>query len=165
MIIMTRSTDSTPICAPQLPPLIVKNAGALHPPFGNRQVATPRPCLPAMINPPLTRPGTTATHLAPLNTSSGIPLSGAARIWCKVVVELCRRSSTSVFVWSLHTTPAALNKTSRKKQSFVIMKCPPVYFADTVATIIDRDRLLQYRGDAVCRARKSLYDPEARCRS
>jgi hypothetical protein len=44
-----RSTDSTPIWAPQLPPLMVKKAGALQLPLGNLQVATPRPCFAARL--------------------------------------------------------------------------------------------------------------------
>src|SRR5437879_3900806 len=45
MTSMTRSTPSTPICNPQLPPPTETNAGALQP-SAVRQVATPRPCLP-----------------------------------------------------------------------------------------------------------------------
>src|SRR5262245_23931509 len=54
-------------------------AGALHP-FSVRQVAMPRPCDPPKINPPFSKEGTTATHLAELSTSSGMPLSGADMI-------------------------------------------------------------------------------------
>jgi hypothetical protein len=50
MIIITNATSSTPICAPQLPPVMVKNAGALQEPFGSLQVATPRPCLPPKLS-------------------------------------------------------------------------------------------------------------------
>src|SRR5581483_5348200 len=93
-MIMTRSTASTPICSPQLPPEMVMNAGALQP-FAVRQVATPLPPLPPKMNPPLTMCGTTATHLACSNTSSGIPLSGIPIISCNTVVALPNRSVAS----------------------------------------------------------------------
>src|SRR5271165_5081941 len=71
------------------------NAGALQP-WAVRQVTTPRPCSPPTINPPFPMLGTTAIHLAPFNTSSGMPLSGAAMISfmtrpaaCKRAVEFC----------------------------------------------------------------------------
>ena len=45
-----------------------------------RQVATPRPCLPPTMKPPLIRSGTIKMHFALLSTSSGMPLSGVAMI-------------------------------------------------------------------------------------
>jgi len=48
---MTRSTPSTPICRPQLPPVMAKNTGALQP-DDVRQVATPRPFSPPKTKPP-----------------------------------------------------------------------------------------------------------------
>src|SRR5437879_2963754 len=68
---------STTICSPQLPPPTETNAGALQP-ASVRQVATPRPCLPPKMKPPLIKFGTTRMHFASLNTSSGMPLSGVA---------------------------------------------------------------------------------------
>jgi hypothetical protein len=91
---MTRSTDSTPICRPQLPPEIVTNAGALQA-LAVRQVATPLPPLPPKTKPPLTILGTTAMHFACSSTSSGIPLSGAPIISCITVVALSSRSVAS----------------------------------------------------------------------
>src|SRR4030095_5060575 len=70
------------------------NAGALQP-LAVRQVATPLPPLPPKIKPPLTMWGTTATHFACSNTSSGIPLSGAPLISYKTLVALSRRSVAS----------------------------------------------------------------------
>src|ERR1700726_3128654 len=93
-MINTTSTASTPICSPQLPPEIVMNAGALQP-FAVRQVATPLPPLPPKIKPPLTMCGTTATHFACSNTSSGIPLSGIPIISCNTLVALSSRSVAS----------------------------------------------------------------------
>src|ERR1700730_2375181 len=93
-MIITRSTASTPICSPQLPPEIVMNAGALQPSVV-RQVATPLPPLPPKIKPPLTMCGTTATHFACSNTSSGIPLSGIPIISCNTLVALSSRSVAS----------------------------------------------------------------------
>src|ERR1039458_3732433 len=93
-MINTTSTASTPICKPQLPPEMVMNAGALQP-FAVRQVATPLPPLPPKTTPPLTMCGTTATHLACCNTSSGIPLSGIPIISCNTLVALSSRSVAS----------------------------------------------------------------------
>src|ERR1041385_4357812 len=50
-----------------------------------RQVATPRPFSAPNTNPPLSKLGTTATHLACSRTSSGMPLSGAAMISCRIL--------------------------------------------------------------------------------
>src|SRR5882724_2871116 len=77
MTSITRSTPSTPICNPQLPPPTETNPGALQPSVV-RQVATPRPCLPPKMKPPLIKSGTTKMHFALLNVSSGMPLSGVA---------------------------------------------------------------------------------------
>src|SRR5581483_4098321 len=96
MTSITRSTPSTPICKPQLPPLTDTNAGALQP-FEVRHVAMPRPCLPPKMKPPLIRSGTTIMHLALSNTSSGIPLSGAAMIALSTPVDDFRRSTVSCF--------------------------------------------------------------------
>ena len=60
---MTRSTPSTPICNPQLPPVMAKNAGALQP-LAVRHVATPRPFSAPNTKPPLIMCGTTAMHFA-----------------------------------------------------------------------------------------------------
>src|ERR1700751_3099125 len=68
MTSMTRSTPSTPICNPHLPPPTETNAGALQPSVV-RHVATPRPCLPPMMKPPLIKSGTTKMHFAFLRNS------------------------------------------------------------------------------------------------
>ena len=92
----TRSTSCAPAWKPKLPPPIEIKAGALQP-FLVRQVTTPRPCSPPTMNPPFPMFGITAIHLAPVSTSSGIPLSGAAMISCKDVPAACRRSSVAGF--------------------------------------------------------------------
>ncbi len=56
MMSMTRSTACAPICRPKLPPLMVKNAGALQP-LGVRQLATPRPITGAYDEPALEHGG------------------------------------------------------------------------------------------------------------
>src|SRR6266699_645318 len=89
-MIITRSTACPPICNPQFPPEIVMNAGALQP-FAVRQVATPLPPLPPNTKPPLTMCGTTATHFACSNTSTGIPLSGIPIISCNTCLALSSR--------------------------------------------------------------------------
>src|SRR5579864_6613825 len=94
MTSMTKSTPSTPICNPQLPPPTETNAGALQP-ADVRQEATPRPCLAPKMNPPLIKSGTTRMHFALLNTSSGIPLSGADIIAWRTSTDFCRRSTVS----------------------------------------------------------------------
>src|SRR5260370_26925240 len=91
---VARSTASTPICSPQCPPEMVMNAGALQP-FAVRQVATPLPPLPPKTNPPLTKCGTTATHLACSNTSSGTPFSGIPIISCTTLAAFSSRSVAS----------------------------------------------------------------------
>src|SRR5580700_8860961 len=93
-MINTTSTVSTPICSPQLPPEIVMKAGALQP-LAVRQVATPLPPLPPKTKPALTMCGTTATHFACSNTSSGIPLSDIPIISCNTLVALSSRSVAS----------------------------------------------------------------------
>src|SRR5260370_4890028 len=70
------------------------NAGALHPSLV-RHTATPRPCLAPKMKPALTRCGTTTMHCDPFNTSSGMPLSGAAPISLRAVAELCSRAVAS----------------------------------------------------------------------
>src|SRR6202023_2728767 len=85
---------STPSSSPQFPPEIVMSAGALQP-LAVRQVATPLPPLPPKTKPPLTMWGTTATHFACCNTSSGIPLSGIPIISCITCVALSSRSVAS----------------------------------------------------------------------
>lgn len=62
IITITSWISSTPICAPQLPP--VKKAGALQRPSGKRQVDKP-PDLPPKMNAPLIMLGTMAIHFAP----------------------------------------------------------------------------------------------------
>jgi len=69
-------------------------AGALQP-AAVRHVATPRPCLPPKMKPPLIILGTTSMHFALLNTSSGIPLSGVAIIACKTSTEESSRATES----------------------------------------------------------------------
>src|SRR5712692_8051568 len=69
-------------------------AGALHPSLV-RHTATPRPCLAPKMNPALTRCGTTTMHWDPSNTSSGMPLSGAAPISLSTLAEFCSRSVAS----------------------------------------------------------------------
>src|SRR5438309_650332 len=94
MTSITRSTPSTPICNPQLPPPTETNAGALQP-SDVRHEATPRPCLAPKMKPPLIKLGTTRMHFALLNTSSGMPLSGVAMIACTTSTDDCRRSTLS----------------------------------------------------------------------
>src|ERR1700732_2737747 len=94
MTSIIRSTPSTPICNPQLPPPTETNAGALQP-CDVRQDATPRPCLPPKMKPPFIKSGTTRMHFALLNTSSGMPLSGVAIIACRTSTEDCKRASVS----------------------------------------------------------------------
>src|SRR6266568_3309033 len=96
-MIMTRSTPSTPICNPQLPPVIAKKAGALQRPLAVRQVATPLPPSAPNTNPPLIMWGTTAMHFACSSTSSGIPLSGAAITSCRTAAALSSRSVVASF--------------------------------------------------------------------
>src|SRR2546430_2418770 len=91
---ITRSTPSTPICNPQLPPPTETKAGALQP-LDVRHVATPRPCLPPKMKPPLIRLGTTRMHFALLNTSSGMPLSGVAIIACNTSTDESSRATES----------------------------------------------------------------------
>src|SRR5579864_1295850 len=94
MTSMTRSTPSTPICSPQLPPPTDTNAGALQP-LDVRHEAMPRPCFPPKMNPPLIKSGTTRMHFALLRTSSGIPLSGVAIIECRTSTDDCSRATES----------------------------------------------------------------------
>src|SRR3989442_13799885 len=91
---MTTSTASPPICNPQLPPVTVKGAGALHPELV-RQVAIPLPCRPPKTKPILTIDGMTATHLAESRSSSGIPLSGVPMISSKTVAAASIRLTCS----------------------------------------------------------------------
>src|SRR6266550_8119063 len=88
MTSITRSTPSTPICNPQLPPPTETNPGALQPSVV-RQVATPRPCLPPKMKPP------TKMHFTLLNVSSGMPLSGVAIMACRTSTDDCRRATES----------------------------------------------------------------------
>src|SRR6185437_3793715 len=85
-----------PICNPQLPPPMLKNAGALQP-FAVLHEATPTPPSPPKMNPPLSRLGTTAMHFALSRTSLGMPLSGAAIIASSTWPAFCRRLATSCF--------------------------------------------------------------------
>src|ERR1700730_425243 len=117
-MIITRSTASTPICSPQLPPEIVMNTGALQP-CAVRQVATPLPPLPPKIKPPLTMCGTTATHFACCNTSSGIPLSGIPIISCNTLVALSSRSVASSRADSAQHSVPTLNIASKKITFFM----------------------------------------------
>src|SRR4029077_17079017 len=77
-----------------LPPPTETNAGALQP-SAVRHVATPRPCLPPKMKPPLIKFGTTSMHFALLNTSSGMPLSGVAIIACRTWTDESRRATES----------------------------------------------------------------------
>src|SRR5664279_2142172 len=70
------------------------NAGALQP-WAVRQVTTPRPCSPPTMNAPFAMFGTTAIHLAPLSTSSGMPFSGVAMISWRTTPAACRRAVVS----------------------------------------------------------------------
>src|SRR6266576_160551 len=110
MTSITRSTPSRPICNPALPPPTETNAGALQP-STVRHVATPRPCLPPKVKPPLIKFGTTRMHFALLNTSSGIPLSGVAIIACRTstaessrATESCRAEPAHAYVPTIPTT-------------------------------------------------------------
>jgi len=94
LMTMTRSTASTPICVPQLPPPIWMNAGALQP-FAVRQVATPLPCSAPKTNPPLIKWGITATHFARFIIQSGMRWSGASMISCNTVAALFSRVTAS----------------------------------------------------------------------
>src|ERR1700730_19237324 len=117
-MIITRSTVSTPICSPQLPPENVMKAGALQP-LAVLQVATPLPPLPPKTKPALTICGTTATHFACSNTSSGIPLSGIPIISCNTLVALSNRSvASSRAVAAQHSVPR-LNIASKNIAFFI----------------------------------------------
>src|SRR5579864_3951107 len=90
-----RSVLLPPICGPQLMPETENGAGALHS-EAVRQVATPLPCSPPTTKAPLTSLGITATHLAPLSTSLGTPLSAGRVVkFCTISVALC---SSEVFM-------------------------------------------------------------------
>ncbi len=91
---MTRSTACPPNCNPQLPPVIVIGAGALHP-CSVRQVATPLPWLPPKPTAILTIDGITAIHFAPLMTLSGIALSGVAMISSRTLADASIRFAIS----------------------------------------------------------------------
>src|SRR5665213_1056252 len=91
---MTRSTASTPICVPQLPPPIWMNAGALQP-FAVRQVATPLPSSAPNTNPPFIKWGITATHFAFFIVQSGMRWSGAFIISCSTAADLFSRLTAS----------------------------------------------------------------------
>src|ERR1700733_3540436 len=97
--IITRSTAWPPSCSPQLPPVIVIGAGALHVPLSVRHVATPLPWLPPKPTAIFTMEGTTAMHFASFITLSGIALSGVAIISFKTLAALSSRLSISD--WSL----------------------------------------------------------------
>jgi len=96
-ITMTRSTASAPICAPQDPPVMVKNAGELQP-LAVRHVATPRPCCPPNTNPPLIMDGTTATHLAFSRMLAGMVLSGVFMSSSSTLAESFSRSKLSALM-------------------------------------------------------------------
>src|SRR5436305_5758221 len=102
----TRSTDSTPICAPQLPPEMVENAGALQL-LPLRQETTPRPCRPPTTNPPLIIEGTTITHFAPARIFSGMALSPAPIRSSSTLAESSSRATTSERFLSLSAGVAA----------------------------------------------------------
>src|SRR5581483_3846602 len=121
---MTRSTPSTPICNPQLPPPTDTNAGALQP-SDVRQDPTPRPCLPPKMKPPLSKPGTTRMHFALLNTSSGIPLSGVAMIECRTSTDDCNRATVSSRVEAAHdSVPRKLINPINTADIIFCMNCP-----------------------------------------
>src|SRR5438874_4392605 len=102
----TRSTASTPIWAPQLPPLIVEKAGALQV-LPLRQVTTPRPWRPPITNPPLTMDGTTMMHFAPERIFPGMALSPAPISSFSIVAESSMRATTSERFLSLSSGVAA----------------------------------------------------------
>src|SRR5664279_4927115 len=85
------------------------NAGALQP-WAVRQVTTPRPCSPPTMNAPFAMFGTTAIHLAPLSTSSGMPFSGVAMISWRTTPAACRRAVVS-------STPELARREIRRKRS------------------------------------------------
>src|SRR6185437_8892408 len=109
---MTTSMASPPICKPQLPPVTVKGAGALHPEVV-RQVATPLPCRPPKTKPILTIDGMTARHFAESSSSSGIPLSGVPIISSKTVaaasIRLTCSDGSSAATASVLTRTAAVS--------------------------------------------------------
>src|SRR4029077_10721188 len=84
-----------------------------------RQVPTPFPPLPPKTNPPLTMCGTTATHLACSNTSSGIPLSGIPIISCNTVVAFPKRSVASSRAESAQHSVPRLNVASKNITLFI----------------------------------------------
>src|SRR3954452_12190740 len=98
------------------------NAGALQP-SAVRQVATPRPCLPPKMNPPLIMFGTTRMHFALLKTSSGMPLSGVAIIACNTSTEESSRATESCRAEPAHahvpTIPIALINNSTNNVFFM----------------------------------------------
>src|SRR5438270_8116087 len=104
MMTIIRSTACPPICNPKLPPLMLKGAGAVQP-SAVRQVATPLPYAPPIPRPPLSNEGTTATHLAELRISSGIPLSGVAMIsFSTLAADSTRLAAVSANTGDRHRT-------------------------------------------------------------
>src|SRR5579864_6710932 len=91
---MTKSIAWPPSCKPQLPPVMVIGAGALHP-CSVRQVATPLPWLPPNPTAIFTIDGITAMHFASLITLSGTALSGVAMISSSTLAEASMRLEMS----------------------------------------------------------------------
>src|SRR6476646_722003 len=88
MTTIIRSTAWPPNCNPQLPPVMVIGAGALHAPEAVRQVATPFPWFPPKPTAILTIDGITAIHFALFITLSGMALSLTAMISSSTLAEL-----------------------------------------------------------------------------
>ena len=74
----TRSICCAPTWKPQLPFSSSRNAGAVQP-LPARQLMTPLPYSPPMMNAAFFTDGITATQSALPHRSSGMPLSGAFR--------------------------------------------------------------------------------------
>ena len=94
--IRIRSTAWPPICAPMLPPVMVRNAGADHvPSFLLRTLSTPWPRWPPTTNPPLSSEGNTAMPAAFSMMLCGTALSPAAMIsWSTSTASLMRLVSS-----------------------------------------------------------------------
>src|SRR6185437_7189969 len=120
MTTITRSTPSTPICRPQLPPPTDTNAGALQP-SAVRQEAIPRPCSPPTMNPPFTRFGITTMHFAPSSTSSGMPLSGVLIMACSTSVDICSRWIESCRPEAAHTFPLVSARAPTKYRCVILI--------------------------------------------
>src|SRR5579864_9385992 len=118
--IITRSMAWPPSCRPQLPPVIVIGAIALHLPVSVRHVATPFPWLPPKPTAIFTMEGTTAIHFASLIILSGMPLSGVAMISSSTFAELSilfSMSDWSLSLSALQPVPASSATVKRAKKA------------------------------------------------